>query len=127
MKQPLEAVKYIFVLHKLTTVGLLNAFLYTCYEASLFLEHPGNSVFNELLGVLAIGKGHLLKPRFNVGREMYFHDFKVREKPAARQHGRVQQHLSSKFSLGRKLATATWRLAMASAHPAPDVAAGNTL
>jgi hypothetical protein len=32
-----------------------------------------------LLGVLAIGKGHLLEPRFNVGREMYFHAFKVRE------------------------------------------------
>jgi hypothetical protein len=40
-----------------------------------------------LLGVLAIGKGHLLEPRFNVGREMYFHAFKD-AKPKARQHGK---------------------------------------
>jgi hypothetical protein len=32
-----------------------------------------------LLGILAISKGHLLEPRFNLGREMYFHAFQVRE------------------------------------------------
>jgi hypothetical protein len=44
-------------------------------KAGLILEHPGNRVFHQLLGGLAIGRGHLLQPRFDVGREMYFHAF----------------------------------------------------
>jgi hypothetical protein len=39
-----------------------------------------------LLGVLAIGKGQLLEPRFNVGREMYFHTLQDTRKPEVRQH-----------------------------------------
>ena len=61
------------MLHKLATVGLLDASLDSCDEAGLIFEHPGNGVFHQLLGILAIGNGDLLKSRFNVGREMYFH------------------------------------------------------
>ena len=69
----------VFVPNKLATAGLLDAFLHSCDEAGLIFEHAGNSVFHELLGILAISKGHLLEPRFNLGREMYFHAFQVRE------------------------------------------------
>jgi hypothetical protein len=32
-----------------------------------------------LLGVIAIGSGHLLEPRFDIGGEVYFHAFKLRD------------------------------------------------
>jgi hypothetical protein len=79
MKQPVNTVKHVFVLYQLATVGLLDASLHSCDETGLIFEHAGNSVFHQLLGVLTIGRGHLLEPRFNVGREMYFHPSKVRE------------------------------------------------
>jgi hypothetical protein len=79
------------VLYKLATVGLFTASLHSCDEAILIFEHAGNSVFYQLLGVLAIGKGHLLEPCFDVGREMYFHAFKVRENRGLRQHGKQKR------------------------------------
>ncbi len=72
-------VKHFLMCDKLATVRLLDASLHACDEAGLIFQHAGNSTFHELLGVLAIGRGHLLEPRFNVWREMYFHAFKVRE------------------------------------------------
>jgi hypothetical protein len=63
------------VLYKLATVGLLDAPLYSCNEAGLIFEHARNSVFHQLLGILAIGGSHLLEPHFNLGRKMYFHAF----------------------------------------------------
>ena len=85
MKQPVDTVQHVFVLYKLATVGLFDACLHSCDEAGLIFEHAGNSVFHQLLGVLAIGRGHLLEPRFNVGREMYFHAFQDTGKPARGQ------------------------------------------
>jgi hypothetical protein len=79
LKQPVDTVNHVFVVYKLTTVGLLDAFLHSCDKAVLIFEHAGNSVFHQLLGVLAISKGHLPEASFNVGREMYFPAFKVRE------------------------------------------------
>lgn len=73
LKQPVDTVKHVFVLYKLATVGLLEAFLHSGGETGLIFEHPGNGVFHDLLGVLAVGKGQLLEPRFNVGQDMYFH------------------------------------------------------
>lgn len=40
-------------------------------------QSPGNSFFDKLLGVLAIGNGDLLQACFNVGREMDLHDFQT--------------------------------------------------
>jgi hypothetical protein len=80
MKQPVDTVKHVFVLYQLAAVGLLDASLHSCDETGLIFKHAGNGVFHQLLGVLAIGRGHLLEPRFDVGREMYFHSSKVREK-----------------------------------------------
>jgi hypothetical protein len=48
--------------HKLAPVGLLDAFLHASDEAGLIFEHAGNSVFHQLLGVLAIGGRPLLEP-----------------------------------------------------------------
>ena len=79
MKQPVDTVKHVVVLYKLAPAGLLDASLHARDEAGLIFEHAGHRVFHQLLGVLAMGRGHLLEPRFNVGREMYFHAFKVRE------------------------------------------------
>jgi hypothetical protein len=79
LKQPVDALKHVLVLHKIAPVGLRDAPLHTGDEASLIVEHAGNGVFDQLLGVLATGRGHLLEPRFDVGGEMYFHPFKLRE------------------------------------------------
>jgi hypothetical protein len=79
MKQPVDAIKHFLVLYKLAPVGLRDALLHTGNEAGLIVQHSGNGVFRQLLGVLAIGRGHLLEPRFDVGGEMYFHALKVRE------------------------------------------------
>jgi len=80
-----DTVQHVFVLYKLAPVGLFDACLRSYDEAGLIFEHAGNSVFHQLLGVLATGRGHLLKPRFNVGREMYFHAFQDAGKPARGQ------------------------------------------
>ena len=88
LKQPVDTVKDVFVLYKLAPVGLLDAFLHPGDEAGLIFEHAGNSVFNQLLGVLAMGKGQFLEPRFNVGREMYFHTLQDTRKPEVKQHGK---------------------------------------
>ena len=85
MKQPVDTVPHLLMLHKLATVGLLDASLHSCDEAGLIFEHPGNCVFHQLLGILAVGKGQLLESRFNIGREMYFHAFKIRENQAGGQ------------------------------------------
>ena len=77
-----------FFYDELATVGLLDASLYSRAEAGLIFEHAGNSVFHQLLGVLAIGRGHLLEPRFNVGRKMYFHTPQDTRKPEMKQHGK---------------------------------------
>ena len=79
MKQPVDAGEHVFVLDELAPVGLLNASLHSGDEAGLIFKHPGNSVLDKLFGILAVGNSHLLEPRFNVGREMYFHALKVRE------------------------------------------------
>ena len=79
MRQLVDTPQHVLVLYKLATVGLLDAPLHASDEAGLIFEHPGNGFFHQLLGVLAVGGGHLLEPRFNVGREMYFHVLKVRE------------------------------------------------
>jgi hypothetical protein len=88
VKQAVDSVKHFLVLYKLAAAGLLNTSLHTRDEAGLVFEHACNSVFHKLLGVRAVGGSHLLKPRFNIGREMYFHALQGTRKPAARQHGR---------------------------------------
>ena len=95
VKQPVDTVKDVFVIYKLAPVGLLDAFLHPGDEAGLIFEHAGNSVFNQLLGVLAIGKGQLLEPRFNVGREMYFHTLQDKRKPEVRQHRKRKRRKSA--------------------------------
>jgi hypothetical protein len=88
LKEPVDSVKHVLVLDKLAPAGLLNTSLHAGYEAGAIFKHAGNGVFHQLLGVRAIGGSHLLEPRFNVGREMYFHALQGTRKPAARQHGR---------------------------------------
>lgn len=73
VKQPVAPVKHVFVLDKLARVGLLDASLYSSDKAGLIFEHADYSVFHQLLGIFTMGRGHLLKSRFHVGREMYFH------------------------------------------------------
>jgi hypothetical protein len=48
-------------------------------ESGLILKHPIHRLHDELLGILPAGRGHLLKPRFNIRREMYFHRLKSRD------------------------------------------------
>jgi hypothetical protein len=73
VKQPVDSVKHVFMLYKFATVGLFDALLHASDKTGLIVQHPGNCVFHQLLGVLAAGRGHLLEPRFDVGGEMYFH------------------------------------------------------
>ena len=49
MKQPVDTVNHVFVLYKLATVGLLDAFLNACDEAGLIFKHTANSFFDKLL------------------------------------------------------------------------------
>jgi len=79
MKQPVDPVKHVLVLYKFATVGLGDSPLHSSDEAGLLFEHASDSVFHQLLGILTIGRGHLLESRFNFRREMYFHAFKIRE------------------------------------------------
>src|ERR1700733_3910281 len=73
MKEPVNAVNDFGMLYKLATVGLLDAVLHPSYEAGLVFEHAINSLSHQLLGILSIGRGHFLEPRFDIRREMYFH------------------------------------------------------
>jgi len=82
VKQAVDTVQHVLVFYKLATVGLFDACLHSCDEAGLIFEHTGNSVCHQLLGVLAMGRSHFLEPPFNVGREMYFHVFQDKGKPA---------------------------------------------
>lgn len=79
VKQPVDTVKHVFVFDKFAAVGLLDALLHACDEAGLIFDHMGNSIFNQLLGVLAIGRSHLLKTGFDVRRKIYFDPSKLRE------------------------------------------------
>ena len=79
MKRAVDAIKHIRGLDELAPVSLRDASLNTSDEAGLIVEHAGDRVFYQLLGILAVGRGHLLEPRFDVGREMYFHALKVRQ------------------------------------------------
>jgi hypothetical protein len=86
MKQPIDPLKHVLVLYKLAPVGLLDASLHAGDEAGLIFEHAGNRVFHQLLSVLAISRGQLLKPRFNVRWKVYFHALQGTPKEALRQH-----------------------------------------
>jgi hypothetical protein len=85
VKQPVDTVKHVFVRYNLAPGCLLNASLHSGDEAGLVFKHVGNGVFHQLLDILAMGGGHLLKPRFDVGREMYFHAFEDIGKPESEQ------------------------------------------
>jgi len=61
------------MLHQLTPIGLLDTSLHSRHEASLTFKHPVDRLFHQLLGILTIGGGHLSKPRYHIGREVYFH------------------------------------------------------
>ncbi len=77
VKQPVDTATHLAMLYQLAPVSLLNAPLHACDEAGLVLKHAVNRVFHQLLSILAIGRGHLLEPCFNIRREMYFHALKV--------------------------------------------------
>jgi hypothetical protein len=65
--QPVDPVKHVFMLYKLAPVGLLNASVHSRDETGVIFEHPRNGFLHQLLGILAVGNGQLLEPRFNVG------------------------------------------------------------
>ena len=67
MKQSVDSVHHVLVLYEFAAVGLLNASLHSSNEAGLIIEHPGNSILHQLLGILAVGRSNLLELRFNVG------------------------------------------------------------
>ena len=85
VKQPVDAIQHILVLYKFAPVGLRDTSLNAGDEAGLTVEHAGNCVFHQLLGVLAVGRGHLVEPCLNVGREMNFHALQGTRKPAIGQ------------------------------------------
>jgi len=73
VKEPVDTVNHIPMVDKLAPVGLLDASLRSRDEAGLIGEHPGDRVPHQLIGVLAVGGGHLLELRFDSGWEMNFH------------------------------------------------------
>ena len=77
VKQPLDAIPHLLILNSLAAIGLLDAPLYPSDKPGLIFKHAIDCFFHQLLGILSVRRGHLLKPCFNVGREMYFHIPKV--------------------------------------------------
>ena len=79
MKQPVDAIEHVLMLYKLAPVGLRDALLHTGDEAGLIVKHSGGGVFHQLLGVLAIGRGHLPEPFSTSGEKCTSMPSKVRE------------------------------------------------
>jgi hypothetical protein len=76
-QKPGDAIDYVIVVDKLAPVGLRNAFTHSVNKEGLAFEQAGNGVFDQLLSILAICMCHLLKPRFNIGCEIYFHALRL--------------------------------------------------
>jgi hypothetical protein len=55
------------MVYNLAPVGFLNSALHTNDEAGAILKHVTNRLLDQLLRVLAVGRGCLLRPPFNVG------------------------------------------------------------
>lgn len=65
--------KYLFMPYQLATVGLLDASLHACDETCLVFKHAMNRLFHQFLRILAICRGHLSEPSFNIVRKTCFH------------------------------------------------------
>ena len=78
VKEPVDTIQHVFVFYKLGAVGLLKAPLHTDDKAGPIFKHAMDGLFDQLLRILAVRRGNLLKPRFNVVREVYFHTFESR-------------------------------------------------
>ena len=61
------------MIDEFAAIGCCNSLFDRRNKTSLTFQHAGNRVFHQLFGVLAIGKRHLLKPVFDIRREMNFH------------------------------------------------------
>ena len=70
---------HFFFFNELAPVGLGDAFSDGGAKAGLFLKQAQGCVLHQSLGVGACVDGDLGKPGFLLGRETYFHAFKVRE------------------------------------------------
>jgi hypothetical protein len=70
LEQPVDPLHHVLMVEKFATIGGCNSLFDAGGKAGLIFQHTDNGVFHQLLGVLAIGKRHLLEPRFNVRREM---------------------------------------------------------
>ena len=55
------------MLNSLATVSLINTALHSRDETGLVFEHTADGFFHQLLCILAIAGGQLVKPCFNVG------------------------------------------------------------
>ena len=66
-------VYHFLVVNQFAAIGLLHASVHSGDKAGLIFKHAVNGFFHQLLGIFAVGGGHSLEPRFNIGGEMYFH------------------------------------------------------
>ena len=78
-EQPVDALHHVLMVGQFTAFGCRNPLLNPGNKAGLTFQHSGNRIFHQLLPILAIGKRNLLKPRFDVGREMNFHTSNIRK------------------------------------------------
>lgn len=73
------------MIEEFATVGCCDSPVDAGDKTGLTFEHVGNGVFYQLLGVLAVGKRHLLEPRLDIRGEMDFHAFNDTPKAPFRQ------------------------------------------
>jgi hypothetical protein len=74
-----QASVHFFLFYEFTPVSLCDAFPDSGAKADLLLKQAQGCVLHQSLGVGACASGDLGELRFLLGREMYFHAFKVRE------------------------------------------------
>lgn len=66
LEQPVDALHHVLMVYEFAAFRCCNSLFKPGDKTGVTFQHPGNSLFHQLLGVLAIGKRHLLEPRFNV-------------------------------------------------------------
>lgn len=64
------------MIDEFAAIGCCEPFFNCSNNTSLTFQHVRNGILHQLLGVLAIGKRHLLQPCLDIWRKMNFHAFK---------------------------------------------------
>lgn len=71
--QAINTGSHLIVFDEFATIRLRDSAFNCGNKSSLILQHPLNSIRDELLNVFSVGERHFLQASFHVGREVNFH------------------------------------------------------